>query len=186
MLQSDQQEGKEVFAGYAIMWGQPSLNLGGFVRMFERGCFTESLATQEANYLYAHEDNDIYASTDTGTLRLREDDQGLWIEVTPPEWDQKFCARIRNGLVKHQSVGVMDAVDSWSQDTDPVVRHILKATLVEISATAYPAFPQTTLEARMLNSLKTKDTPQKDNHQLELLQMQQQQAILRLQLQTRS
>ncbi len=154
--------------------------------MFERGCFTESLATQEANYLYAHEDNDIYASTDTGTLRLREDDQGLWIEVTPPEWDQKFCARIRNGLVKHQSVGVMDAVDSWSQDTDPVVRHILKATLVEISATAYPAFPQTTLEARMLNSLKTKDTPQKDNHQLELLQMQQQQAILRLQLQTRS
>jgi HK97 family phage prohead protease len=79
LLKCENRDSGEIICGYGILWGQPSSDLGGFVRMFMPGCFTESLASQEVRYLYAHDDDQIYGRTANGTLKVTEDEKGLWV-----------------------------------------------------------------------------------------------------------
>lgn len=156
MQLDEPQDGKPVIAGYAIKWDSPSQDLGGFRRVFAKGCFTESLASgQEVMALYAHEDNDLVGRQANGSLRIIEDETGLRYELDPPAFDPKFCGRIASKLVDKVSVGVTDASSEWTEGADGLaLRTITQATLVEISFTAYPAFTDTSAEMLMLNDWK--------------------------------
>jgi HK97 family phage prohead protease len=173
-------EQKQIISGVAITYNSRSQDVGGYVRMFAPGCFAESLTTNEVFGLYAHDDNDILSRTSTGSLVINDTPEALQFTMTPPLWHTLFMGRLINNLVDGVSVGVVDCVDEWRKAEDGVIeRYITSAGLVELSATAYPAFLATIVELVRFDQFQQDQTPATISYALkELLQCQQRLAEL--------
>jgi HK97 family phage prohead protease len=167
---------RQVIVGQAIRYGSRSVDVGGYVRKFAKGCFSGSLGKVECMALYAHDDNDIVGREKNGSLRLADTDDCLTFQLDPPVFDPKFVGRIASGLVDKVSVGIVGAVDNWHKADDGVVeREIVACDLVEISFTSYPAFLDTSAELVQFDQFKAsqQEQPRKPTfHTLALVQQQ--------------
>jgi HK97 family phage prohead protease len=77
---------KRTIAGYAARYGVLSGDLGGFRERIEPGAFKRVLATTpDVVCLFNHQDNCVLGRTTSGTLRLREDSNGLAFECDLPD-----------------------------------------------------------------------------------------------------
>ena len=90
--------------------------------------------------------------TGAGTLTLREDEQGLYFEnELPGTMDGKDLAiQIDRGDIPGMSFGFCTRKCEWDETVDPPHRTILEAELYEITYTALPAYPDTTVGLRSL------------------------------------
>src|SRR5690606_41104900 len=69
-------------SGYAAVFDQ-EIDIGGMFREVIRpGAFARAIAEgQDVVLLFNHDPSTVIARTSSGTLRLREDETGLWFEV---------------------------------------------------------------------------------------------------------
>jgi len=83
------QEGEQpVLVGYAVRWGEVSEPLP-FRERFLPGAFAKDLASgRDVLALVGHELSKVLARRSNGTLTLREDEVGLWVEIRPQHGDQ--------------------------------------------------------------------------------------------------
>jgi len=137
-------DGKKKIAGYAVKWRSLSQPIWGmYLEQFERGAFTASLA-DSVNDIYAdwqHDPREILGRS-PNTLTLREDDTGLWYEITPPTWADKYVETIERGDVRGSSFVFISQVDERDYEADPdyVVRTVRKAILIAVSPVTNPAY----------------------------------------------
>ena len=104
------QEGEQpALAGYAIRWGEVSEPLP-FRERFLPGAFAKDLASdRDVLALVGHELSKVLARRSNGTLTLREDDVGLWVEIRPnmeTSFAQDLVALVRRGDLKQMSIGL--------------------------------------------------------------------------------
>lgn len=78
--ESDQSEGKTI-SGYALKFGQPSKDLGGFVEVITPEALKE-VDLSNVFLLHNHDYSKPLASVKAGTLKLNIDDVGLHFEAT--------------------------------------------------------------------------------------------------------
>jgi HK97 family phage prohead protease len=138
--------------GYAAVFDKLSLNLGGFREKIAPGAFKYSVENKRRILaLWNHDSNLPIGSTDGGQLKLSEDSRGLFFDLQPinTSTGRDVQEMIRSGVVKGVSFGFVVKKDAWDQ-TDPrnVVRTLVDVDLIEISPTAFPAYPQTTAAVR--------------------------------------
>jgi HK97 family phage prohead protease len=151
--------GRPIISGYAAKFNSPSQDLGGFVEVLKPGCFAKSLASGDQRAFFNHCYDELLARTKSGTLRLWEDEVGLAYELDAPDTTlgRDIYALVKRGDLDGNSFGFYALADEWSEDGK--TNTILEAELIEISVVVYPAYLETTVEARSADRLARRPTP---------------------------
>jgi len=153
----DQQ--KPMISGYFSPFNSLSEPIGfGFKERMLPGAFNRSIRTNsDILALDWHQLNSCQAvigSMRAGTARLREDSQGLYGEIEPPDTTvaRDLVANMKAGNVKGASIGFRDVKGGikWTQEDGWDVRSVSDLNLHEVSVTAMPAYKATALSARSL------------------------------------
>jgi HK97 family phage prohead protease len=129
-------------------------NIGGFFReRIAPGAFTTAIAEDDVRALFNHDPNYVLGRTTAGTLDLTEDKTGLRYEVAPPDtqWARDLMVTVGRGDVNQSSFGFTVVREEWSKPENRAelpLRTILEARLFDVSPVTYPAYEETTAEAR--------------------------------------
>jgi HK97 family phage prohead protease len=133
------------FSGYAAVFNSDSQPLP-FTERIAPGAFRGSLRNRnDIKLLWNHDTASVLGSTRAGTLKLTENDRGLYVEAVLPNTSVGRDARelISRGDVDAMSFGftVARGGDEWSSDGS--VRTLTKINLHEVSIVAFPAYTAT-------------------------------------------
>lgn len=139
--------------GYAAVFNKPSHDLGGFREVILPGAFTRTLATSEnVRALYNHDTGQVLGRVGAGTLRLAEDEIGLRFELDlpPTTYARDLAALVERGDVAGCSFAfrVRPGGETWEQRDGQDVRILSALDLDEITVTANPAYPDTSVAKR--------------------------------------
>lgn len=143
-------DGPPVIVGYAAVFNELSLDLGGFRERVALGAFTQSLADNDVRALWEHNPQYVLGRNRAGTLSLEEDERGLAIEATPPatRWAADLLASMNRGDVTGMSFGFYVRQDEWIEEDGVLVRVLRDVDLFDVSVVTFPAYVQTSAEAR--------------------------------------
>lgn len=141
-------------AGHAAVFDSPA-DLGPFVEVVKRGAFNRSLQQPGGIMaLYDHETRSILGRVSAGTLRLQEDDIGLAFELDLPDTTvgRDLAVLVKRGDVSGCSFGfrVAPRGDAWGSSGGKPLRELRNVDLREITITANPAYPDTSVALRRM------------------------------------
>jgi HK97 family phage prohead protease len=142
--------------GYAARFNELSEEMWGMREKIAPGAFTEAIGKSDVRALWNHDPNYVLGRTKNGTLQIREDEQGLFYEVTPPDaqWARDLVESIKRGDVDQSSFAFTVDVEQWDESGSPVVRTIVKVReLFDVSPVTYPAYPTATSGVRSLQDV---------------------------------
>lgn len=153
--------------GYVNEVGKYSHTLGIRKKFKERilpGAFTRALShNEDIHFLAEHDANKILASTRNNSLKLVEDEKGLFMEATisPTSYGRDYHTLIKDGILRNMSFGFNVVKDSWRKMNDGTyTRDISDLKLFEVSVVTNPAYPQSTISARGLHVVEEVEIPQ--------------------------
>jgi len=134
--------------GLAIPFGVLSEDLGGFRELFEPAAVDRTLAESiDVRALVDHDTAKIIGRVRAGTLRLRKADDGLHVEITPPDTTvgRDVLTLIRRGDVSGMSIAfhVMPGGDRFERRDVGLVRIVSDTRIVETSVVTFPAYAAT-------------------------------------------
>lgn len=147
-------DGNRTLTGYAVKWEQKSVVMGyyrKFREQFRQGAFIESLQKDDQRFLWSHDTSKVLGRTKNNTLRLVEDSIGLRFELDLPQTTlgNDTYETIKRGDVDGVSFGfTMISEEIEEPDDDLMLRTVTKARLLEVSAVAFPAYPDSEVSAR--------------------------------------
>lgn len=147
--------GEQRIVGYAAVFDSDSEDLGGFIERIAPGAFSAALETSDIRALFNHDPNYVLGRNRSGTLDVKEDDKGLWMEVTPPDaqWARDLMVSINRGDISQMSFAfrIEKGGDEWEKPTTggPMRRTIKRVKEVaDVSPVTYPAYPDTQVALR--------------------------------------
>jgi len=140
-------------------------DLGFFKERIKPGAF-EGVLGDDVRCLKNHDPNLILGRTTNGTLRLKENTVGLHFENDMPDTTTGKDVReeVRSKLITGCSFAFTIAEEDWKYYDDERVpeRTILKVgKLYDVGPVTYPAYPDTSVAARSLESHKKEEIPEK-------------------------
>lgn len=145
------EDGQRTIAGYAAVFNSLSEMLWGFREKIAPGAFSDVL-DGDVRALWNHDTNIVLGRTRAGTLRLKEDNTGLAVEIDAPASAVAQIEALERGDVDQMSFGfnVLPGGDEWEEEEDGlVVRTIRKVSrLYEVSPVTFPAYPATSVGVR--------------------------------------
>lgn len=153
-------DGNRTLSGYAVKWEKKSLVLGYFRKFreqFKKGAFADSLNNEDQRFLWSHDVSKVLGRTKNSTLRLREDDIGLHFELDLPKTTlgNDTFESVKRGDVDGVSFGFQMILEDIDEpDDDMMLRTVTKAKLLEVSAVAFPAYPDSEVSARGYDPMK--------------------------------
>lgn len=148
------QEGEaQIIEGVAVVYNQLSEPIGGYFReFFAPGSLTKTLAENRAiKSLWNHNTDYVLGSQKSGTLQLRDAEDGLHFMCKLPDtqWARDFAQSIKRGDVDQCSFLFDSVRDKWAVGSDGMrTREVLEARLYEVSPVTFPAYTQTSVSAR--------------------------------------
>jgi len=150
---------KPIISGYAAVFNSMSEDLGGFREKIKPGAFKNALKKSDCRALFNHDSNFPLGRQSAGTLTLKEDDKGLYMEVDPPDtqYARDLMVSIERGDVVEQSFGFTIKTDEWQEDRDngKTTRTLIEVDeLFDVSPVVFPAYPDTTVAKRSLDEFK--------------------------------
>lgn len=136
--------------GYAAVFNAFSSDMGGFREKIAPGAFSRSLVEDDIRALFDHDSKYVLGRNVAGTLELREDKRGLQVSISPPDtqWARDLMTTMKRGDVNQMSFGFFKRADDWNMESDPPERTLRDVQLLDVSIVTYPAYPQTSAEAR--------------------------------------
>jgi len=147
--------------GYAAVFNKMSDVLGGFREKIAPGAFKKTLKEADVRALFNHDPNFVLGRTSSGTLALREDDKGLFMEIDPPDTApaRDLMTLIERGDVDQASFAFRVVKDTWEhEESQTPTRTLNEVVLYDVSPVTYPAYPQTSVDVRSLLVLNTTDS----------------------------
>lgn len=147
-------------SGYAATFGDVTSIGGYFDEVIERGAFKEAIGRDDVRFLINHGGLPL-ARTKSGTLVLREDEKGLWMETELDESDpdvQSIVPKMKRGDLTEMSFAFFPTVQEWDESGDISLRTIKEAELQDVSIVTYPAYNSTEIGLRSRDASRT-ETP---------------------------
>lgn len=150
------ENGLRHIVGYAAVFNRMSEDLGWFKEKIEPGAFKDSIGSDDVRALWNHDSNFVLGRNKSGTLSLAEDDRGLKIDIIPPDaqWARDLMTSIERGDVDQMSFGFRTISDRWEMIDEVEVRTLVKVKLFDVSAVAFPAYPDTEVGLRSLEEYR--------------------------------
>jgi len=125
---------------------------GWFYEQIAPGAFTSSIAEDDIRMLFNHNPDFILGRNRSGTLKLREDEKGLWIENVPPDTQaaRDLMVSIDRGDISQMSFGFQTLADQWDRDPEggKDLRTLLKVRLWDVSPVTFPFYKETDVALR--------------------------------------
>lgn len=137
--------------GYAAVFDSWSVDLGGFRERITAGAFKKTLQEKpDVRALLNHDATLVLGRTKNGTLKLREDETGLHMELEPvaTTYGTDLLELVKRGDVDGMSFGFRVVNDSWEMIDKQLSRSVHEVELIEVSAVTFPAYPETNISAR--------------------------------------
>ena len=141
--------------GYAAMFGKLSKTIKTERRAWREkimpGAFTRSLQSEGDIFAFVeHNPSQKLARRSNGSLKLSQDENGLAVEINPPDTTvgRDAMEEIRNGLLSGWSFGFVakPSDQSWYRnEQDGWMREIRALDLLEVTLTGSPAYPDSTI-----------------------------------------
>jgi uncharacterized protein len=150
----DSEDGWTV-SGYAAVFDSPSEPLP-WTEYVKRGAFKKTIKDGADVRLLIDHTGVPLARTKSGTLKLREDDKGLFMEarLDPNNPDAvKMRSALMRGDVSQMSFAFETVKDSWNKER--TVRELREVRLHDVSIVTYPAYEETSAEIRNTQSIET-------------------------------
>lgn len=176
----EKNNGKQKIEGYSAVFDKWSETLGWFREKIEKGAFTRALKTSDARALFNHDSNLILGREVSKTLKLSQDDSGLYMELDPPNttYANDLLESIRRGDVREQSFGFTISSDTWEDEEKPIASRTINIVnrLYDVSPVTFPAYPDTDIAMRSFENFKktvNRDRENKDKR-VQILKMQSQ------------
>lgn len=144
--------------GYAALFNSLSVEMHGFFEKIAPGAFKKTLQESDVRALWNHDTGKVLGRTKAGTLKCREDERGLAIEINPPESAEHMIESMKRGDVDQMSFGFEAIRDMWEEDREnkTVTRTLLEVRLYEVSVVAFPAYPETSVSVRAIEAAETR------------------------------
>lgn len=142
-------------AGYAIIHNALSQDLGGFVERVLPGACKRSLASpNNIRALVEHDAHKVLARVGAGTLKLEEQEKGIYFEIDLPDvsYARDLAVLVERGDYAGVSFGfrVNPNGDLWEMRSGQLTRDLSDITLSEISIVSDPAYQQTEVAKRSM------------------------------------
>lgn len=141
--------------GYAAVFNQESELLGGFRETIAPGAFKKTLKEADVRALFNHDPNFVLGRTSAGTLALREDKNGLYMEIDAPDTQQgrDVMTLIERGDVDQASFAFRVVKDTWTNEEGQTpTRTLDEVQLFDVSPVTYPAYTQTSVAVRSMTT----------------------------------
>jgi len=143
-------------SGYAAVFDSET-NIGGmFTEVIERGAFSDAIGRDDVVFLINHEGLPL-ARTRSGTLTLKEDKRGLYMEADLDSEDpdvRSIVPKMKRGDLDKMSFAFFPEVQEWDDSQDPPKRTIRKAALDDVSIVTRPAYDTTEIGLRSLEKTR--------------------------------
>jgi HK97 family phage prohead protease len=148
-IETRAEDGTLRMAGYAAVFNEPSLPLP-FIEKIAPGAFRKTLTeTPDVRLLINHEGLPL-ARTKNGTMRLYEDQKGLYFEAELADTQEArdLHTLVARGDVDQMSFAFRVIRQKWNDDRTE--RMLTEVSLADgdVSIVTYPAYPATSVEAR--------------------------------------
>lgn len=143
------EDGTMRLAGYAAVFNESSVPLP-FKESIAPGAFRKTLSeTPDVRLLINHEGLPL-ARSKNGTLKLNEDDRGLYFEAELADTTEArdIYKLVERGDVDQMSFAFRVIRQKWSEDRSRRVLTEVSLSDGDVSVVTYPAYPTTTVEAR--------------------------------------
>lgn len=149
---STENENEAIIEGYFVVYDQETELWPGAFEEVAPNAFEESLRSVDIMCLDNHDSRVVLASTASNTLELKSDATGLWgrvvIDLEDPNAKSAY-RKVQTGKVRGCSFGFYPTKEERIEREDGATKwRITEADLLEVSITAFPAYPQTDIAAR--------------------------------------
>jgi HK97 family phage prohead protease len=146
---------KRTLVGYAAVYNSDTVIADYFVERIAPGAFDKTIAG-DVRALFNHDPGRVIGRTKSGTLRLSVDSRGLKFEVDVPNTSDgnDLLELVGRGDITGCSFGFEVTRQEWDETGKMPVRTILEVSLAEISPCTFPAYDDTTIALRSLESAR--------------------------------
>jgi len=142
-------------SGYAAVFGEET-NIGGmFTEVIDRGAFANALQRQDDVVFLVNHDGLPLARTRSGTLRLTEDERGLYMETELDGTDPDVRAivpKMKCGDLDKMSFAFVPKRQEWDDSGDIPKRTIQDLELHDVAIVTTPAYDGTEIGLRSLEA----------------------------------
>lgn len=149
-------EAGKMIRGHAAVFNKDSEEMFGFTERIAPGAFTRTLKEgADVRALFNHDPNVVLGRSKAGTLRMSEDKEGLAVEIDPPDTQaaRDLLVSIERGDISQMSFGFRTIRDSWHTEEKRMIRTLEEVELFDVSPVTFPAYPDTDVSARDLESI---------------------------------
>lgn len=148
-------------SGYAAVFGEETNIAGMFTEVIERGAFTNALERQDDVVFLINHDGLPLARTRSGTLRLTQDERGLFMETELDGSDpdvRSIVPKMKRGDLDKMSFAFIPTRQEWDDSGDMPKRMIQDLQLHDVAIVTTPAYDGTEIGLRSLEAHRAKET----------------------------
>lgn len=147
----DSENEDPIIEGYFAVFNSETELWRGAYEVIAPTAFDDTLSN-DIRALINHDTSSVLGRNKARTLELRTDSRGLWgsVKINPDDPEaMALYARVKRGDVDQCSFGfnVIEEETEWRED-DSVRWTIKKADLHEVSVVTFPAYGETSIQAR--------------------------------------
>ena len=154
---SDEQSDKKVIEGYFSVFNSETELFPGAFEEIAPGAFDNTLSN-DIRALVNHDTGFVLGRNKSNTLELKVDSRGLWGSIKINENDSdavNLYERVKRGDVDQCSFGFnILKEDTDYRDDGSIKWTIREIDLHEVSIVTFPAYPETSVQARMQQAEK--------------------------------
>jgi len=157
---SEKDNEKYIEGYFAVFNKQTELYRNAFEEIAQ-GAFDNSLKNNDIRCLFNHDTAKVLGRTGNNTLELRVDLHGLWgrVKVNPDDKEANdIYARVQRGDISGCSFGFNPINEETEFRDDGAIKwRVLEADTLEVSIVTFPAYPQTSIQARKVDETQYKE-----------------------------
>jgi len=143
--------------GHAAVFNEIT-KIGSFFReQVAPGAFKASIKEDDVRALFNHDPNFVLGRNTSGTLRMKEDDKGLAIEIDPPQtqFASDLMTLMKRGDITQMSFAFQVLGEEWEENEDELpLRTLNKLRLFDVSPVTFPAYEGTDIGVRSRDAWK--------------------------------
>ena len=147
-------------SGYAAVFNERADIGGYFFEVISPGAFTDAVGRDDVVFLVNHEGLPL-ARTRSGTLTLKEDARGLYMEteLDPEDIDvQAIVPKMKRGDLDKMSFAFRSEIEEWDESGETPVRTLKKVSIRDVSIVTHPAYEGTEIGLRSLQEFRNSNS----------------------------
>lgn len=170
------EDGKKRIVGHAAVFNKVD-GPSWFRERIAPGAFKDSIGQDDVRALFNHDPNLVLGRNKAGTLELKEDKEGLWMAIDPPEtqFARDLLVSIDRGDVSQASFAFETIDDEFNTEDGEEVRTLTKVKLYDVSPVTFPFYEATDVSLRRKEQWqeqnKAKARPNKIRHRKRLTEL---------------